>query len=92
MIDDDLDHEALDDEEVGVSINEFNGPDKDEAEDINELDEEPVTKKVAKITSLEDEELPNVEAKQKEREALERAMQEFLSKGGRIQTLEAEND
>lgn len=92
MIDDDLDHEALDDEEVGVSIDEFNGPDKDEAEDINELDEEPVTKKVAKITSLEDEELPNVEAKQKEREALERAMQEFLSKGGRIQTLEAEND
>lgn len=93
MIDDDVEREELDDEEeVDASVDEYNGPDSDEAEDINERDEEPVSKKVSKISSLDDEDLPNVEAKQKDRDALERAMEEFLSRGGKIQTLESEKD
>ncbi|MDX5372792.1 MAG: hypothetical protein LPK18_10190 [Pseudomonadaceae bacterium] len=34
------------------------------------------------------EELPSVEAKQKERDALARAMEEFLSRGGKVQEIE----
>lgn len=94
MIDDELDDDELvdDDDEVVASADEYHGPDSDEPEDINGLDEEPVSKKVSKVATLEDEELPNVEAKQKDREALERAMEEFLSRGGKIQTLAPEND
>ena len=93
MIDNDLEHDELDDEgESGTGIDEYNGPDSDEAEDINERDEEPVTKKVSKVSSLEAEDLPNVEAKQKDRDALERAMEEFLSRGGKIQALESGKD
>ena len=33
--------------------------------------------------------LPSVEAKNKERDALARAMEEFLSKGGKVQEVEA---
>ncbi|MQK16678.1 hypothetical protein EIZ80_24450, partial [Escherichia coli] len=34
------------------------------------------------------EELPSVEAKQKERDALAMAMEEFLSRGGKVQEIE----
>ena len=34
------------------------------------------------------EELPSIEAKQKERDALARAMEEFLSRGGKVQEVE----
>jgi hypothetical protein len=34
------------------------------------------------------EELPSVEAKQKERDALAQAMEEFLSRGGKVQEIE----
>ena len=33
--------------------------------------------------------LPSIEAKNKERDALARAMEEFLSKGGKVQEVEA---
>ncbi|VTL98719.1 Uncharacterised protein [Pseudomonas aeruginosa] len=35
-----------------------------------------------------EEELPSVEAKQKERDALAKAMEEFLSRGGKVQEIE----
>jgi len=45
--------------------------------------------KAKKKREAEPEELPSVEAKQREREALERAMQEFLARGGKVQEIDA---
>ncbi|WAG78869.1 hypothetical protein LMK08_26580 [Metapseudomonas furukawaii] len=38
--------------------------------------------------AVEVEELPSIEAKQKERDALARAMEEFLARGGKVQEVE----
>ena len=38
--------------------------------------------------AAEEEELPSVEAKQKDRDALARAMEEFLNRGGKVQEIE----
>lgn len=92
MIDDeDLEQEELDDAEGQEDVSAYNGPDRDEPEDVNELDELPKASKTSK-PSLDEVELPSVEAKQKDREALELAMKEFLSKGGKIETLAPSND
>ncbi len=91
MIDDELDQEQIEAIEDGDEVAEVfdAGPDSDDPEDINEQDELPVSKNVAK-PSVEEDPLPNVEEKRKEREALARAMDEFLAKGGKIQTLQSE--
>ncbi|MFD1261603.1 hypothetical protein [Entomomonas asaccharolytica] len=93
MIDDDLEQESDDDieEQEDEAVDAYNGPDSDEAEDINEQDEIPTSNKKVGKPAAEEEELPSIEAKQKERDALERAMQEFLAKGGKIQTLDSDN-
>ena len=89
MSDDDLENDDL---EVG---------DDDEAEDGLEAaaedvadddsgDDAPVPAAKGKskaAVSIDD--LPSVEAKNKERDALARAMEEFLSKGGKVQEVEA---
>lgn len=60
----------------------------------NSLDEEgtdserATPSKKAKAKAAEPEELPSLEAKQREREALARAMEEFLARGGRVQEVE----
>ncbi|WP_228411769.1 hypothetical protein [Entomomonas moraniae] len=93
MIDDeDLEQEELDDAEDQEDVTAYNGPDRDEPEDVNELDELPKEGKKISKPSLDEEELPNIEAKQKDRDALELAMKEFLAKGGKIETLESSND
>lgn len=38
--------------------------------------------------AVEVEEMPSIEAKQKERDALARAMEEFLARGGKVQEVE----
>ncbi len=48
----------------------------------------PVAKKSKKEPEIE--ELPSVESKQKERDALARAMEEFLARGGKVQEVEAD--
>ncbi len=72
--------------------------DEDEAEELAAADEAdvedddegelaaPVAKKAK--AAVEVEELPSIEAKQKEREALARAMEEFLARGGKVQEVE----
>ena len=75
--------------------------DEDEGEELeaadegeNSLDEEgtdserATPSKKAKAKAAEPEELPSLEAKQHEREALARAMEEFLARGGRVQEVE----
>jgi len=43
---------------------------------------------MTKAKAVEPDELPSLEAKQKEREALARAMEEFLARGGQVQEVE----
>lgn len=88
MSDDDLENDDL---EVG---------DEDEAEDGLEAAAEdvadddgadvpvPTAKGKAKAAVSVDE-LPSVEAKNKERDALAKAMEEFLARGGKVQEVEA---
>jgi len=61
------------------------GPDDDG--DSDDEAPAPVAKKVKK--EVDPEELPTVEAKQKERDALARAMEEFLARGGKVQEIDS---
>jgi hypothetical protein len=85
MSDDDLEQDELE------------TTDEDDGEELATADEEddgdgdvdvvaPVGKKAR--PAAEPEELLNIEAKQKERDALARAMEEFLARGGKVQEVE----
>lgn len=89
MSDDDLENDEL---EVGDDDETEEGLEA-AAEDVADDDggdDAPVaaTKGKAKAAVSVDE-LPSVEAKNKERDALARAMEEFLAKGGKVQEVEA---
>ncbi|AZE75640.1 hypothetical protein C4K00_5459 [Pseudomonas synxantha] len=90
MSDDDLEQDDLevgdeDDTEEGLEVAA-----EDVAEDVDESggdDAAPKAKGKAKAAVSVDE-LPSVEAKNKERDALARAMEEFLAKGGKVVEVE----
>ena len=90
MSDDDLEQDDLevgdeDDTEEGLEVAA-----EDVADDVDEssVDEaSPKAKGKAKAAVSVDE-LPSVEAKNKERDALARAMEEFLAKGGKVVEVE----
>ncbi|EFQ60465.1 transcriptional regulator SutA [Pseudomonas lactucae] len=90
MSDDDLENDDLevgddDDTEEGLEVAA-----EDVAEDVDESvgdDAAPKAKGKAKAAVSVDE-LPSVEAKNKERDALARAMEEFLAKGGKVVEVE----
>ena len=91
MSDDDLEHDELEgaDEEEGE---ELAAADDGAVDDDGDGDDEvvPAAKGKAKAKAAVDiDDLPSVEAKQKERDALARAMEEFLSRGGKVQEVEA---
>lgn len=91
MSDDDLEHDELEgaDEDEGE---ELAAADDGVSDDDGDGDDEvvPAAKSKAKAKAAVDvDELPSVEAKQKERDALARAMEEFLSRGGKVQEVEA---
>lgn len=88
MSDEELEQDELEvsDEEEGDG-EELNAADADEAEDETaEPSERAPSPKKAKASELD--ELPSIEAKERERAALERAMQEFLARGGQVQEIE----
>jgi hypothetical protein len=58
-----------------------------EVDDSIEPSATPAKGKAKAAVSVD--ELPSVEAKNKERDALARAMEEFLAKGGKVQEVEA---
>ncbi|WP_415753770.1 transcriptional regulator SutA [Pseudomonas leptonychotis] len=90
MSDEDLEHDELEsaDEDEGEEL--AAADDGDGSDDDGDGDDEvvPVSKSKKTKAAVDVEELPSVEAKQKERDALERAMQEFLSRGGKVQEVE----
>ena len=81
---DDLDVSEDDDGE------ELEAADDGEVSDDEGTDSERATPtpKKAKAKAVELEELPSIEAKQRERDELARAMEEYLARGGRVQEVE----
>src|SRR5690606_4915033 len=84
MSDEDLEQDELDtaDEDDGEELSASDDVDGDDDADVPA----PSSKKAKQ--AVDTEELPSVEAKQKERDALARAMEEFLARGGRVQEIE----
>ncbi|MBB2494051.1 transcriptional regulator SutA [Aquipseudomonas ullengensis] len=89
MSDEELEQDELEagDEDEGE---ELAAADDGDAEDDDGEVAAPSGKAGKKAKAAVDvEELPSVEAKQKERDALAKAMEEFLSRGGAVQEIEA---
>ena len=89
MSDDDLENDDLevgdeDETEEGLETAADDVSDDDSGDDAPA----PAAKGKSKAAVSVDD-LPSVEAKNKERDALARAMEEFLSKGGKVQEVEA---
>lgn len=88
MSDEELEQDELegtedeDGEELGAAA------DEDEADD-SDGEAAPVSSGKKAKAAVEEEELPSIEAKQKDRDALARAMEEFLARGGKVQEVEA---
>ena len=88
MSDDDLENDDLevgDDDEADEGLE---AAADDVADDGGDDSPAPVAKGKSKAAVSVDE-LPSIEAKQKDRDALARAMEEFLSRGGKVQEVEA---
>ncbi|MBC3346648.1 MULTISPECIES: transcriptional regulator SutA [Pseudomonas] len=88
MSDDDLENDDL---EVGDEDEAEEGLEA-AAEDVADDDGADVPAPTAKgkaKAAVSVDELPSVEAKNKERDALAKAMEEFLARGGKVQEVEA---
>ena len=84
---DDLVEDGLEDEEDGEELAAAPDDDVADIEDSPEAAATPAKGKAKAAVSVD--ELPSVEAKNKERDALARAMEEFLARGGKVQEVEA---
>ncbi|MGP6229222.1 transcriptional regulator SutA [Pseudomonas aeruginosa] len=89
MSEEELEQDELDgaDEDDGEELAAADDGEADSGDGDGDGDEAPAPGKKAKAAAVE-EELPSVEAKQKERDALAKAMEEFLSRGGKVQEIE----
>lgn len=86
MSDEDLEHDDVENaEDEGEEL--ATADDGEADEDPDGESERPVAPS-KKTKAVDVDELPSVEAKQKERDALARAMEEFLSRGGQVQEVE----
>lgn len=91
MSDEDLEQDDLETgaEEEGDNEEFAAATDDAEQEEGGESEAPASGSKAKKKREPEPEELPSVEAKQRERDALEKAMQDFLSRGGKVQEIDA---
>jgi hypothetical protein len=86
MSDEDLEQDELE------GADEGSGEEMAAADDVDNGDDDEVVSsgksktKVKAAVSVE--ELPSIEAKQKDRDALARAMEEYLARGGKVQEVE----
>ena len=89
MSDDDNDDlvDDLEGEEDGEELAAAPEDDGSEVDDGAEVSVTPTKGKAKAAVSVD--ELPSVEAKNKERDALARAMEEFLARGGKVVEVEA---
>ncbi len=91
MSDDELEHDELEgaDEDDGEELAAADSGDGDsDDEDDGEVVAAAKSKGKGKAKAVTPEELPSIEAKQKERDALASAMEEFLARGGKVQEVE----
>lgn len=84
---DDLVEDGLEDEDDGEELAAAPEDDGADVDDSPEASATPAKGKAKAAVSVD--ELPSVEAKNKERDALARAMEEFLARGGKVQEVEA---
>jgi len=84
---DDLVEDGLEDEDDGEELAAAPEDDGAEIDDSSDAPATPTKGKAKAAVSVD--ELPSVEAKNKERDALARAMEEFLARGGKVQEVEA---
>ena len=91
MSDEELEQDDLEgaDEDDGEELEAADASDDGEDDGGGDAPESGGGKSSKKAKAAEEvEELPSVEAKQKERDALAKAMEEFLSRGGAVQEIE----
>jgi len=94
MSDEDLEQDDLegadedDGEELAAADDGDSGDDDGDSGDDEGDGEVVASSKKSKAKAVEVDELPSIEAKQKERDALARAMEEFLARGGKVQEVE----
>lgn len=88
MSDEELEQDDLEgaDEDDGEELEAADAGDDGEDDGSDAVEPSKPSKKAKAAEEVE--ELPSVEAKQKERDALARAMEEFLSRGGKVQEVE----
>ncbi|MBT8765893.1 transcriptional regulator SutA [Pseudomonas boanensis] len=86
MSDEELEQDELEaaDEDDGEELAAAEDGDSDDDGEVAA----PSSGKGKAKAAVEVEELPSIEAKQKERDALARAMEEFLARGGKVQEVE----
>lgn len=91
MSDEDLEQDDLEAgaEEDGENEDFAAATEDAESEDSGDSEAPAAASKAKKKREAEPEELPSVEAKQRERDALEKAMQDFLARGGKVQEIDA---
>lgn len=103
MFDDELEPEVLDvNDDSDIDTDDIS---LDDVDDSGEVDDSEVDDSVddgsdavvksarAKAkTAINEDDLPSVEAKKKERDALAKAMEEFLARGGKVQEVENKID
>lgn len=87
MSDEDLEQDELDGAEEDDG-EELAAADDGDSGDDGDSEVVATGKGKAKAKAVEVDELPSIEAKQKERDALARAMEEFLARGGKVQEVE----
>ncbi len=89
MSDEELEQDDIEgtDEDDGEDVAAEDGDIDDADGDGDSAEAAPSSKGKAKAV-VEEEELPSVEAKQAERDALARAMDEFLARGGKVQEID----
>lgn len=83
---DDSDVDDLDIDDVDDDVEDVDDVADDSVDDGSDAVVTPSRAKAKAAVSVDD--LPSVEAKQKERDALAKAMEEFLARGGKVQEVE----
>ena len=89
MSDEELEQDEIEgaDEDDGEDAAAEDGDIEDADGDSDSAEAAPSGKGKAKVV-VDEEELPSVEAKQGDRDALAKAMEEFLARGGKVQEID----
>ncbi len=82
--------DEADGEDDGEELSAAGDSEVDDSDDDDSEDAAPTGKSKAKskAKAAVEEDMPSVEAKQKERDALAQAMEDFLARGGQVQAIE----